>query len=225
MTPFSTRKESPSPITVRLPKVARRQLDDLAQLWGENQSQAIIRCLERVWTAEVGTAAKTQPRRSVFYKEKIMSTKITRILSVDESIELALYPASVVIGLPDKVAQVFDAAVEKEKSASWLPVWKQIKGALLTAGQFMGHRFADKMLEIPLEAVVEISLSDSRLQILSERGNEVQGQYNLNVGNFDLEIEPGGPGVFDEGEVREFARRFAEVKPLYLDYLSKLGVG
>ncbi|MFU8773555.1 MAG: hypothetical protein ACNA8H_14205 [Anaerolineales bacterium] len=225
MTPYSTRKESPSPITVRLPKVARRQLDDLAQLWGENQSQAIIRCLERVWTAEVGTAVKTQPRRSVFYKEKIMSTKIFHILSVDGSIELALYPASIVVGLTDQVAQQFDAAVEKEKSASWLPIWKQIKGALLTAGQFMGHRFADKMLEIPLEAVRVISLDDNRLRILSERGNEIQGQYNLKVGSFNLEIEPGGPGVFAEGEVRDFARRFAEVKPLYIGYLSKLGVG
>lgn len=225
MTPLSTRKESPAPFTVRLPKVARRQLDDLAQLWGENQSQAIIRCLERVLTAEVGAAVKTQPRRAVFYKEKIMSTKITRILSVDGSIELALYPASIVVGLADRVAQEFDAAVEEEKSASWIPIWKQIKGALLTAGQFMGHRFADKMLEIPLEAVRVISLDDNRLRILSERGNEIEGQYSLKVGGFNLEIEPGGPGVFAESEVRDFAHRFAEVKPLYMDYLSKLGVG
>ncbi|MBE0411151.1 MAG: hypothetical protein IBX69_15625 [Anaerolineales bacterium] len=224
MTPFSHRKESPSPITVRLPKVARRQLDELAELWGENQSQAIIRCLERAWATEIGSQGKSVKTRSVLYKENIMSTKITSIHSIDGSIELALYPASVMIHLTDEAARQFDEAIEKEKTATWLPIWKQIKGALLTAGQYIGHRFADKLLDIPLEAIVEISMDDGRLQLMTERGNEVHGTYNLEVGDFHLDISPGAQGVFTEDDVQSFARRYAQVKPLYLEYLGKLGI-
>jgi hypothetical protein len=120
-----------------------------------------------------------------------MSTKITSIHSIDGSIELALYPASVMIHLTDKATRQFDEAIEREKSATWLPVWKQIKGALLTTGQYIGHRFADKLLDIPLEAIVEISMEDGRLQLMTERGNEAQGTYNLEVGDFHLDNSPG----------------------------------
>ena len=47
MTPITKRKDTPHPIAFRLPDIARDQLDELMSKWGENQSQAIIRCIER----------------------------------------------------------------------------------------------------------------------------------------------------------------------------------
>jgi hypothetical protein len=48
------REEQAIPVAFRTSRVSREQLDELMKHWGENQSQAIIRCIERAWEAEIG---------------------------------------------------------------------------------------------------------------------------------------------------------------------------
>lgn len=45
--------ESNNPISFRPSIEARRQLEDLMELWNENQTQALIRMIERIWLMEV----------------------------------------------------------------------------------------------------------------------------------------------------------------------------
>jgi hypothetical protein len=45
------REEQAIPVAFRTSRVSREQLDELMKHWGENQSQAIIRCIERAWEA------------------------------------------------------------------------------------------------------------------------------------------------------------------------------
>lgn len=42
------------PIPFRAPSITLGQLQDLKRKWGENRSQVIIRCIERIWRDEVG---------------------------------------------------------------------------------------------------------------------------------------------------------------------------
>ena len=43
------------PIPFRAATVTLEQLQDLKNRWGENRSQVIIRCIERIWWDEVGS--------------------------------------------------------------------------------------------------------------------------------------------------------------------------
>jgi hypothetical protein len=42
------------PLAFRTSTVARQQINDLMRKWHENQTQVMLRCLERVWMAEIG---------------------------------------------------------------------------------------------------------------------------------------------------------------------------
>ncbi len=46
------------PVSFRPSAITRRQLDALMALWNENQSQAVSRCVERVWEQEIGREGK-----------------------------------------------------------------------------------------------------------------------------------------------------------------------
>lgn len=46
-------KNSPTPF--RAPPITLKQLKELADIWGENRSQVIIRCIERIWWSEIGS--------------------------------------------------------------------------------------------------------------------------------------------------------------------------
>lgn len=230
MSPFSKRKDSPNPIAFRLPDVSRQQLDDLMAKWGENQSQAIIRCIERIWTMEVskGWTAKRHslPLGNVTYTEeaKQMNTKIASVQSQDGNLELVLCSASVELRLSPRAAQDFDRAIEKQKDATWLPIWKQIKAGLLSAAQFMGHHFADTLKAIPLEAVDAIAYQDGRLYMQTAGGNVMEGLVGIKVGSYTLDCDLGKPGVFAEEEVLHFMQRFNEVQPIFLAYLQQLNI-
>jgi hypothetical protein len=48
------------PTAFRSSAATKRQINDLMRLWHENQSQALIRCIERVWMMEVGIHQERQ---------------------------------------------------------------------------------------------------------------------------------------------------------------------
>jgi hypothetical protein len=43
-----------SPLPFRAPDITQEQLEELRKKWGENRSQVIIRCIERIWQQEIG---------------------------------------------------------------------------------------------------------------------------------------------------------------------------
>ena len=53
------------PIPFRAPSITLNQLQDLRNKWGENRSQVIIRCIERIWQEELAgqTASDTMMDR------------------------------------------------------------------------------------------------------------------------------------------------------------------
>jgi len=151
-----------------------------------------------------------------------MPTVVASILSVDGNLELALCPASIELRLSAKAAKEFDEACESEKSSTWLPLWKQIKAALLSAAQFMSHRFADKLRNIPLEAVQEVRCREGRLEVVTAQGNQIAGHIKIEVGSYKLEYHLDDPGIFAEEDLTAFAERFSHVKPLYDKYVAQL---
>ena len=151
-----------------------------------------------------------------------MSTTVFAIRSADGNLELALCPAAIELRLSPKAARDFDAACEAQKSTAWLPIWRQIKSALISAAQFMGHKFADKLRSIPLEAVTAVTCTGGRLQVQTAEGNQIGGHVKIEIGSYKFECQLDAPGVFSETDVSAFAKRFAEVKPLYDAYLAKL---
>jgi hypothetical protein len=40
-------------ITFRPPAITEDQLEDLVEYWGENKSQVIIRCIDRIWCSVI----------------------------------------------------------------------------------------------------------------------------------------------------------------------------
>ena len=104
------------------------------------------------------------------------------------------------------------------------PVGEQIRESLLTAAQRLGHQVADRLIEVPLEAVEDVAYADGRLQVLTEGGNQISGQLGIKVGDYDLQCDLGGEGLFPETEAEAFAARFRQVKPLYAQYLEQVGV-
>ncbi len=116
MTPFSKRTNTPHPIAFRLPGVSRQQLDELLNWWGENQSQAIIRCIERVWLLEknqvsipvtcvnpCGDSAFSQEGKKM---DLLTETKLASLLSNDRNIEVALYPAGIEIRVSARMQEI-----------------------------------------------------------------------------------------------------------------------
>lgn len=51
---FPSQEENPA-TAFRTSKVMAGQIADLMELWNENKSGVIKRCLERIWYAEVGS--------------------------------------------------------------------------------------------------------------------------------------------------------------------------
>jgi hypothetical protein len=49
------RTEEALPLSFRTSTETRRQIDELMEHWGENQSQAVVRSIERTWIAEIGS--------------------------------------------------------------------------------------------------------------------------------------------------------------------------
>ena len=155
---------------------------------------------------------------------RTVRTRIASVHSVDGNLELALFLASIELRLSDKAAREFDEATEKEKGAGCLPVWKQIRKSLLTAAQQMGHHVVDRLIEVPLEAVEDVVYAGGRLQVLTEGGNQISGRLGGKMGDFELQCDLGGEGLFPEAEAEAFAARFRQVKPLYTQYLDQVGV-
>lgn len=154
-----------------------------------------------------------------------MATQVMSIRSVDGNLELALCPATVELRLSPKAAKEFDAACEAQKSAAWLPIWRQIKSALVSAAQFMRQEFADKLKIIPLEAVTEVACVEGRLQVRTAEGNQIVGHMKMEIGSYKAEYQFDAPGLFAAADVSAFAKRFAEVRPLYDAYLAELRKG
>jgi len=151
-----------------------------------------------------------------------MTTTVFSIRSVDGNLELAICPATIELRLSSKAAKDFDAACEAQKSAAWLPIWRQIKSALVSTAQFMSHKFADKLKSIPLEAVTEVTCTEGRLQVQTAEGNQFKGNVKVEIGSYKLEYQFDAPGLFPAAAVSAFAKRFAEIKPLYDAYLAQL---
>lgn len=152
----------------------------------------------------------------------MMTTEVMKIQSIDGNLELVLLPASIELRFSPQAASAFDAACEAEKTATWLPVWRQIKGALISASQAVAHKFADRLRSIPLETVTDIRHDEGRLEILTSDRNQLKGHYKIDVGSFSLEYDLETPGIFPEAEAQVFIEQFREVKPLYAEYLTKL---
>ena len=53
-----TAQTQKSPTPFRASPVTLKQLRELADVWGENRSQVIIRCIERIWWSEIGSQKK-----------------------------------------------------------------------------------------------------------------------------------------------------------------------
>lgn len=151
-----------------------------------------------------------------------MTTEVMKIQSADGNLELALLPASIELRFSPQAARAFDAACEAEKSATWLPVWRQIKGALISASQAVAQKFADRLRSIPLETVTNIIYDQGRFEIHTTEGNQLKGHYKIDVGSFNLEYDLETPGIFPEAEAQAFIKQYGEVKSLYTEYLAKL---
>lgn len=150
-----------------------------------------------------------------------MSDTVFSIHSADGNLELALCPATIELRLSSKAAREFDEACEAQKE-TWLPVWRQVKFALISAAQFASHKVADKLRSIPLEAVTEVTCSEGRLQVITAGGNQIGGHMKMEVGTYKLEVQLDDPGLFAETDGAAFASRFSEVKPLFDAYLAQL---
>ena len=154
-----------------------------------------------------------------------MSTTVFAVRSVDGNLELALCPGAIELRLTSKAARDFDAACEAQKSATWLPIWRQIKTGLVSAAQRVSHKFADKLRSVPLEAVTGVTCTEGRLQVQTAEGNQIKGQLKMEIGSYKLEYQLDAPGIFPAADASAFARRFAEVKPLYDAYLANVQKG
>lgn len=51
------RTEEAAAVSFRTAAVVRNQIDELMERWGENQSQTIVRAIERAHAAEFGAAS------------------------------------------------------------------------------------------------------------------------------------------------------------------------
>jgi len=152
-----------------------------------------------------------------------MSTILFTIQSADGNLELALCPATIELRLSNQVAREFDAACEAEKSAGWFPLWRMIKAGLISAAQYMGHHFADKLMNIPLEAVTGISYTEGRLQVLTADGNLLKGTAKLELEpSFKREFQFDAPNLFSASDADAFITCYTKVKPLYDAYLAEL---
>ena len=233
MVPFTKRTDTPHPIAFRLPEVARQQLDELLSRWGENQSQAIIRCIERAWLMEKNQISIPVSRvnpygDSVFsQEEKKMGiptkTKLASLLSNDRNIEVALYPAGIEIHVSARMKEEFEAAIEIEKESTWLPIWGQLKGFIMSNVSKIAFSLT-KFASVPLEDFETIDLKDGRLEIVCNHENIIKNTTRMygKVGKYELDLRPGDEGVFDQADVRIFAKRVEEIKPLYLNYLRSV---
>jgi len=151
-----------------------------------------------------------------------MTTTVFSIRSVDGNLELALCPAAIELRLSPRAARDFDEACEDQKSAAWLPIWRQIKSALISAAQFLSHKMADRLRSIPLEAVTGVAYTGGRLEVQTAEGNQIGGRVKMEIGSYKFECQLHAPGVFPERDAGAFAKRFAQVRPLYDAYLAQL---
>jgi len=233
MTPFTKRTDSPHPIAFRLPEVARQQLDELMSRWGENQSQAIIRCIERAWMMEkdkkstrvslvnpYGDSVYTQEEKKMNIPTK---TKLASLLSYGRNIEVALYPAGIEIHVSARMKEELEAAIEIEKESTWLPIWGQLKGFIMSNVSKLAINLA-KFASVPLEEFETIAIKNGRLEIVSNNENIINTTTRMygKVGKYEIDLRPGDEGVFDQADVLIFAKRVEEIKPLYLNYLNSV---
>ncbi|MBM3137483.1 MAG: hypothetical protein FJZ98_04780 [Chloroflexi bacterium] len=233
MTPFIKRPDTPHPIAFRLPEIARQQLDELMNRWGENQSQAIIRCIERVWLFEKNQVSIPITRvnpygDSVFSKEDkkmgpVNKTKLASLLSKDGNIEVALYPAGIEIVASARMKEELEAAIELEKESTWLPIWRQLKGFIMTNVSKIVLNLT-KFASVPLEDFETIVIKDGRLEVVSNHETIIKSTTRMygKVGKYEIDLRPGDEGVFNQTDVLIFAKRVEEVKPLYLNYLKSI---
>jgi hypothetical protein len=129
------------------------------------------------------------------------------------------------VRLSPKAAKEFDEACEAAKSAAWLPIWRQIQGGLVSAAQYMAHKFADRLESIPLEAITEVTYSKGRLQVRTAEGNKMPGHVKIAIGKYSRECQLDAPGIFAEKDAVAFAKRFSNVRPMYEEYLAELQSG
>lgn len=233
MTPFSKRTDTPHPIAFRLPEVSRQQLDLLMSRWGENQSQVIIRCIERVWSMEKKQlsipVSNVNPYGDlVFSKEENMTnypnkTKIGSLLSNDKNIEVALYPAGIEIHVSTRMKEELEAAIEIEKDSTWLPVWGQLKGFIMSNVSKLAINLAN-FAYVPLEDYESIGIKDRRLEIICNHENIIKNTTRMSakVGKYEIDLKPGDEDVFDQADVINFEKRVEEIKPLFLSYLERV---
>jgi len=233
MTPFTKRTDTPHPIAFRLPEVARQQLDELMTRWGENQSQAIIRCIERAWLMEKNQKSFPVSRVNLYgdsvfsQEERKMSlptkTKLASLLSYDRNIEIALYPAGIEIHVSARLKEELEAAIEIEKESTWLPIWGQLKGFIMANVSKLAINLA-KFASVPLEDIDKIDIKNGRLEIFCNNENIIKQTTRMygKVGKYEIDIRPGEEGVFGQTDVAVFAKRVEKIKPLYLTYLKSV---
>lgn len=233
MAPTSKRTTTPHPIAFRLPEIARQQLDELMSRWGENQSQVIIRCIERVWMSEKSHVPiyvqRVNPYGSSIFSQEMKEMdmfpkkQLASLLSIDRNIEVALYPAGIEVRVSAAMKEELEAAIELEKTSSWLPVWGQIKGFIMSNVSKIVLKLT-KFSSISLEDVNGIEVKDSKLRILRNKENILETVHMYGkVGQYEINLKPGESNVFNPDDVIIFTKRVEEVKPLYLNYLKSIG--
>ncbi len=150
-------------------------------------------------------------------------TKLASLLSYDRNIEVALYPAGIEIHVSARMKEELEAAIEIEKESTWLPIWGQLKGFIMSNVSKLAMNLA-KFASVPLEDIETIDIKNGRLEIFCNNENIIKQTTRMygKVGKYEIDIRPGEEGVFDQTDVDVFAKRVEEIKPLYLTYLKSV---
>jgi len=154
----------------------------------------------------------------------LANTQLASLLSIDRNIEVALYPAGIEVRVTARMKEELEAAIEYEKELTWLPIWKQLKGFIMSNVSSLVLKFT-RFGAVALENLEGIQVSEGRLQIFNRKNENIFGETRMygKVGKYDIDLKPGDPGVFDPEDARTFAQRVNEVKPIYLKYLKEIG--
>ncbi|GEM_PF-2896924 len=148
--------------------------------------------------------------------------QLASLLSLDRKIEVALYPAGIEVRVSAAMKGELEAAIEMEKEKSWLPIWGQIKGFIMSNVSKIVLNLT-KFATISLEDVESMEVKDGKFRILRNNENILETAHMYGkVGQYEVDLKPGENGVFDPEDVSVFVKRVEEVKPLYMNYLDSI---
>ena len=149
--------------------------------------------------------------------------QLASLLSIDRNIEVALYPSGLEARVTGRMREELQAAIEQEKESTWLPIWKQLKGFMISNVSSLALNLV-RFGSMALNELDSIQMNEDKLEIINTKQENLFGKTRLHfkVGKYEIDLRPGDPGVFDSQDVKVFANRVAEIKPLYLEYLKNI---